>query len=340
MNPKRDITIDVLFRLKLLNTPEISPDGQKIVFSYRWTDLKNNTYYSNLYMADLSTNAVSPFTRGDQQDTSPVWSPDGKSILFRSDRQKKKGVWVIPSAGGEAYPLITDKGAIGEYLYSPDGKFVAYTFRKNDEPVPIAHLSNDPSYVRKEEDENPYDIIENIPFKSKGGTIYPKGKFHIYLLEIATGEKIQWTDSLYSDSGLCFSPDGKTLAFFSNRAQDPLHNHDNSDIYLLDLSTKGLRKLETDWGIKSGLSWSSDQKYLYYTGRLAPKGKGGAEDFQLYKVSVDGGKSILLSRNFKGYVSNMLIGDSREFEDIIQPPLAVDDEKNLIFCARDRKSVV
>lgn len=333
MQKKRNITIDDLFQIKIISTPEISADGQKIVFVYKWVDLKTNSYYSNLYMANLSEGTVTPFTHGDHQDSGPTWSPDDKYILFRSDREKKKGLWLIPSNGGEAYLLLTDKGTIGDYAWAPDSKHIAYTLRSPDPPVPALHLNNDPNYVRKDEDENPYDIIENLPYKTKGGYVYPKGKYHIYLLDIGTGNKVQLTNEDYHDSNLCFSPDGKQLAFCSNRVEDSLHNYENLDIYLLDLNSKELRKITQVWGNRAGLCWSEDSKYIFFTGHHAPKGQGGYVDLQIYKIPVTGGEEILITQNFKGFVSNLLIGDAREFEDIIQPPLILPGGKKLLFCA-------
>lgn len=330
---KRDITVDDLFQIKLLNSAEISPNGEKIVFTYRWTDTKANAYYSNLYMADLKTGSVSPFTRGDNHDGYAQWSPDGKYLVFRSDRNKKSGLWLIPATGGEAYPLVTDKGAVGEYTWSPDSKSIAYTFRKPDAHVPNAHLSGDPSFTPKDEDENPYDIIEEIPYKTKGGSVYPKGKFHIFLIPIEGGEKVQLTDANYSDGNLSFSPDGKKLAFTSNRCADPLHDYETTDIYVLDLATKDLKKISDTWGSKAGLSWTKDGQGIFFTGHEAPKGKGSSADLKIYKIPATGGKPELLTQNFDGFVSNMLIGDAREFDDLEQPPLEIEDGKKLLFCA-------
>lgn len=328
---KRNIEVDDLFRLKLLNSPEISPDGEKIAFTYKWTDLKKNTYCSNLYMADLKVNTVYPFTRGEHNDSYPLWSPDGKYIAFRSDRDKK-GLWIIPVAGGEAYPLITDKGSIGEYTWSPDSKFIAYTFKENDPLHPREHITNDPDYEIKDEDI-PYDIIEDIPYKTKNGVITPKGKYNIYLIDLETKEKTRLTEEKYNDNSLSFSPDGKKLAFCSNRLEDTLHNYENSDIYLLHIQSKELKKITHQWGTKSSLSWTADGKYIYFTGHHAPKGHGGWADLKVYKVPAEGGETILLTHKFPGYVSNMLIGDTREFDDVVQPPAQINGGKDLLFCA-------
>jgi len=329
---KRNITIDDLFRMKLLNSPEISPDGKRIAFTYKWTELKDNKYYSNIYMAHLENGMVSPFTRGKHNDCYPLWSPGGKFIAFRTDRDKKNGLWLISSEGGEAYPLMTDKGALGEYIWSSDEKFIFYTFRKKDPPAPEAHTSSDPDYKHKEDDEKrPYDIIEDIPYKTKSGAINPKDKFHIYMMEIETGNKTQLTDANYHDGSLALSPDGKKLAFCSNRVENPVLDYENIDIYVLDLETKDLKKITHQWGGKSGLSWSDDGKFIFFTGHHAPRGKGGQADLKLYKIPSEGGDTVLLTENFQGYISNLLIGDTREFDDVVQPPLELG--KELLFCA-------
>ncbi|MEQ8190049.1 MAG: S9 family peptidase [Candidatus Eremiobacterota bacterium] len=333
MSKKRNITIDDMFRFKLINSPEISPDGEKIVFTYKWTDLKENTYYSNLYMAYLKTDRVFRFTYGNHNDLYPLWSPDGKHILFRTDRDKeKKGLWIIPCDGGEARPLITDKGSIGEYIWSPDSKYIYYTFRKSDDPLPLEHVSNDPEYKIKDED-HPYSVIDEIPYKGKNGQIKAKGKFNIYSFEIATEKKQHLTKEEYDDFNPCISHDGKKLAFCSNRSDDHIEDHENNDIYVMDLKTKKVKKITEKWGMKTGLCWSKDDKFIFFTGHHAPKGMSAPEHLKIYKIPSEGGKVTLLTKDFNGYVSNMLIGDTREFDDIVQQPMFTDKDKNIIFCA-------
>ena len=46
---KRRITIDDLFRIKLLASPQIAPDGEQVVFVYKWIDTEKNKYFSNLW---------------------------------------------------------------------------------------------------------------------------------------------------------------------------------------------------------------------------------------------------------------------------------------------------
>ena len=153
------------------------------------------------------------------------------------------------------------------------------------------------------------------------------------MIDVDSKEITQLTHEKYSDSSLSLSPDGKKLAFCSNRSENPIRDYENSDIYVLLPETKELKKITEEWGGKSGLGWSEDGKYIYFTGHQEPKGKGGVADLKIYKIPSDGGKAKLLTHNFKAYVSNLLIGDTREFDDVVQPPLEINDGKDLLFCA-------
>ena len=82
-----------------LRYPSISPDGKTIVFTYK----------GDLYKVAATGGTATALTLHEAHDFMPVWSKDGKSIAFASDRYGNFDVFVIPVEGGEA-PEI--KGAV------------------------------------------------------------------------------------------------------------------------------------------------------------------------------------------------------------------------------------
>ena len=78
-----------------LRYPAISPDGQTILFSYQ----------GDIYAVPASGGTATPRTLGESYEFAPVWSHDGKSIAFASDRYGSFDVFVMPAAGGEATRL-------------------------------------------------------------------------------------------------------------------------------------------------------------------------------------------------------------------------------------------
>jgi hypothetical protein len=73
----------------------ISPDGQTILFCYK----------GDIYSVPAAGGTATPKTLGESHEFAPVWSHDGKSIAFASDRYGDFDVFVMPAAGGEAARL-------------------------------------------------------------------------------------------------------------------------------------------------------------------------------------------------------------------------------------------
>jgi len=94
---------------------DLSPDGQIIVF-----DL-----LGDLYTIPISGGPATRLTSGIAHDMQPRFSPDGKQIVFVSDRSGDDNLWLIGAAGGEPRPLTTGEDVT--YLspeWTPDGNYV------------------------------------------------------------------------------------------------------------------------------------------------------------------------------------------------------------------------
>src|SRR2546428_13464026 len=91
--------------MERLASPQPSPDGSQVVFTRRAYDAEANKNFTNLWMVSIDGGEPRRLTSARAADTSPRWSPDGKSIAFISDRGGPSQVWTIEPAGGEARQL-------------------------------------------------------------------------------------------------------------------------------------------------------------------------------------------------------------------------------------------
>src|SRR6186713_3293537 len=78
-----------------LRYPAISPDGQTILFEYK----------GDVWSVPAAGGSAIPLTISESYEFAPVWSHDGKSVAFASDRYGNFDVFVMPSDGGEAKRL-------------------------------------------------------------------------------------------------------------------------------------------------------------------------------------------------------------------------------------------
>jgi Tol biopolymer transport system component len=94
---------------------DVSPDGKTIAF-----DL-----IGDLYTVPVTGGQATRLTSGQAFDGQPHFSPDGKTIVFVSDRSGSDNLWFVGPEGGEPRPLTreTDHGFLSP-TFTPDGKYV------------------------------------------------------------------------------------------------------------------------------------------------------------------------------------------------------------------------
>lgn len=110
-----------------LSDPQVSPDGNRIVFVLRKTDLEANKGRTDLWLVGISGRKLWRLTSHPDADFNPRWSPDGKSIWFLSTRSGSSQVWRIRMDGGEAEQVTDEPLDVGNLLVSPDGSRIAFT---------------------------------------------------------------------------------------------------------------------------------------------------------------------------------------------------------------------
>lgn len=252
-----------LYRLEVPSGCEVSPDGRWIVFTLPRIDEKTQKQYQNLWLLPTDGQGEArQFTYGDHSDSQPKFSPDGKTIAFVSNRgdEKQAQIYLIPLNGGEARPLTKLEGNFGDIVWSPDGSKLAMTFRKKDEEA----RDREADEVKKELGVVQRHITR-LFYKLDGAGFLPKEQFHVWTVDVSSGQATQLTDSpIHSDSSPAWSPDGQNIAFTSNRSDDPDRYPDRVDIFVIPASGGEMRSLPLPTGDKFLPSYSPDGRWIAY----------------------------------------------------------------------------
>jgi dipeptidyl aminopeptidase/acylaminoacyl peptidase len=292
-----------ILRIANVGDPQISPDGERVVYTVATVD--RNTNVTTLWIVRVdnssdpptsrqripSTFPASPLSPPGWQGTNPRWSPDGKRIAFLALAGNRYGIWVATIDGSRPRFVAGVQNTnffityAGEpFAWSPDSKSIAY-ISASVEPAFDKHYGypqTDPI------------VIDRIQYKSRT-SLSDNLVTHVWITDVENPEPRQLTTGLGYDHALSFSPRGDEIAFVSNHELDPDANN-NSDIFAVDLRGQ-VRQITNTKGCEYEPAWSPDGKWIAYTAtkRDVTTIDSIAEDAHIWMCDSGGGNRQELS---------------------------------------------
>ena len=236
-----------------LRYPSIAPDGQTILFCYK----------GNIYKVAVSGGQALPLTINEAYDFAPVWSHDGKSIAFASDRYGNFDVFTMPAGGGEAKRLT---------YYSGDD--IPSGFSADDQSVIFSSMRQ--------------QTLKDVQFPDAGF-------YQLYSVSVNGGNASQVLPVPALDA--VFNSTGDKIIYHDLKGyeSDWRKHHTSSvtrDIWVYDVNTKKYTMLTSNPGEDRNPVFDTDNDSYYYLSEQ----NGGS--FNVYKSSLSNPNTSVAVTNF------------------------------------------
>src|SRR5256885_706812 len=269
---KHPLTLDDVQHITDVRDPQCSPDGQWVAYVASNIDVKEDKSSAHIWMVGFDRQSASrQITWGQESESSPRWSPDGKYLSFMSSRPgKARGsqVWLLDRGGGEAFQLTDVKGRLQGYEWSPDSKRLALVIGDPDPDSarPPADTAQGSGAGARSRAPKPI-VIDRYKFKQDVQGYLLSGRHtYVYLFDIATKKLERLTTAKADESSPAWSPDGTRIAFMSNRNPDP-DREPSSQLFIVDAkpgSTEKALSPITSRGGRGKPEWSPDGKWIAF----------------------------------------------------------------------------
>ncbi len=233
---KRAFSIDDYYKIKRISDLDLSPDGERIAFSVTSYDFEKGESSRAIWIMDVHGKEKLQLTSGEKHDRSPIWSSDGKTIAFISDRSGEDQLYLISLRGGEARQLTKVSTGISSPLWSPNGSFIVFYAKVYPECGADDKCNKE---IKETWDKGPLKAHMADALLYRHWDYWKDGKVrHIFSVDLEGKVKDltpgPFDSPVFSLGGSYkydISPDGKLLAFASKRVPHPSEST-NSDIFM------------------------------------------------------------------------------------------------------------
>lgn len=252
--------------------PSVSPDGRKLAFH------SNRDGVNQVYVVDANGSHLKRLTDHPGGSLTPKWSPEGSTIVYTRGVNESSDIWLMNADGSHQRALVATVGDDSHPQFTPDGAHIVFNTSR---PADGGEGAWDDIHVVSVDGSGMRRITDcrgtcTYPSVSPDGQRIAYRRVHaapaydwrlrdntsnseIVVAAIdGSGERNLCSDPAF-DGWPAWSPDGRWIAFASNRARVAFAGQ----VYVVRSDGSGLRQVTSGAWSHAQPAWSADSKSLY-----------------------------------------------------------------------------
>jgi dipeptidyl aminopeptidase/acylaminoacyl peptidase len=268
--PADRLTASDVFNLQFAESPQISPDGKKIVYVRSFSDVMSDKRYSNLWLVSFDGSEERALTSGNFGDEWPRWSPDGSRLAYVSDREGSAELYVRWMDTGQTAKLTNLEFAPQSLAWSPDGTRIAFASFVPTAKPKVEGMPTAPEGAKWAEGPQIYD---RLIYRFNGRGYLKPGFSQLFIVAADGGAPRQLTSGAFPHVGNLFggdppvwTPDGNALVISGNFRTDFEYDPLNTEVYEIAVTDGAVKQLTRRQGPDDSPDLSPDGTTIAYTG--------------------------------------------------------------------------
>ncbi len=253
-----------VFELEWVSDPQISPDGDWVVYGRSGMDIMQDRRQSRLWLARTDGSEHYKLTDADRSESGARWSPSGDRIAFRASTDEGTEIFIYWVESGKVAQVSQLERSPGGLSWSPDGKQLAFSMHV---PEAAPTLVQPPKKPKGAEWAEQPRVEMRLKHEADGSGYLEPGYDHLFVIPAEGGTARQVTSGDYHhDDTPVWSENGEYLFFSANRHDEWMYDRRNSEIYRVRLSDGAITPLTDREGPDGSPALSPGGSQIAYLG--------------------------------------------------------------------------
>ncbi len=276
-----------IFDIEYAAAPQVSPDGEHVIYERRAMDIMKDGTRINLWQMDVDGKNHRPLFSGKASYRMARFSPDGSRLAYLSSFEGDNQLYVRWLKTGEVARVTNLENSPSDISWSPNGQTIAFSmFKPQAAPYIFKDMPHKPKGAKW---AGKATYIDQMNYRSNGGGFTEAGFDHIYIVPSTGGTPRQVTKGNYHHGGhIEWTKDNASIIIDADRHENWQDRPTESDIYQIDIKTGDATNLTKRSGPDHQAVLSPKGKRIAYL-RVDDR-KLSSQNNQLFVMSLDGSK--------------------------------------------------